>query len=72
MTRTVPCACGGTVTAEPADPFPGVSAHNAGPEHRAWRRRLAAVERTRAWRAALRADVERVRLERWASRQEAA
>lgn len=64
MTRTVPCACGATVTADPSDPMPGVASHNAGTAHRAWRRRVMAVGRTREWRSALRADLERVRADR--------
>ena len=31
-----PCACGQYVWADPADPAPGVAAHNRTAEHRAW------------------------------------
>ena len=30
------CACGEYVWADPADPMPGVAAHNAGERHRGW------------------------------------
>lgn len=65
--RTEPCACGGRIAADPADPMPAVAAHNAGPEHRAWRRRRRSVEATRLWRARIRREVEAVRLMRWAA-----
>jgi hypothetical protein len=32
-----PCACGGVVIADEADPEVGVRAHQASPRHRAWR-----------------------------------
>lgn len=32
-----PCACGGTVTADPARPAPGVAAHQFTSRHKAWR-----------------------------------
>lgn len=72
MTEDRPCACGGTVTADPAAPFAGVSAHNAGPDHRAWRRRRRNVETTKAWQLRIRAEVDRVRLERWVAQLEVA
>lgn len=62
------CACMSVVSADPADPGPGVRPHNATPEHRAWRRRRMRVETTRLWQRQLRAELERVRLERWAAR----
>ncbi len=67
MIRREPCAvCGGIVTADTLDPVPGVALHNAGPAHRAYRQRVVAVDRTREWRRRMRADLERIRLERWA------
>lgn len=34
--RTVPCACGGYVTAAPEKPYHDVLRHNRTVEHRAW------------------------------------
>lgn len=44
MTRTEPCACGGTITADPAAPGPAVLAHGRSPRHEAWRLWLDVVE----------------------------
>ena len=37
MTRTLPCRCGGLVTADPGAPTEGVREHNATWRHRTWR-----------------------------------
>ena len=34
--RTLPCACGGFVTADPENPAKGVQRHQLRPEHAAW------------------------------------
>lgn len=34
--RKLPCACGGSVTADPRQPTAYVAAHNRGARHRAW------------------------------------
>lgn len=61
-----PCVCGTDVTANPDDPTPGVQEHNASFAHKRWRKNRVKVERTREWNARLRADVELVRMQRWA------
>jgi hypothetical protein len=71
-TWTRPCACGGEVRANPDDPTPGVREHNAGPEHHEWRLRREAVDRTRTYRARLRAQVELTRMQRAGSAPTAA
>lgn len=35
--QTLPCACGGRVTADPAAPAKGVAQHNSTGRHKAWR-----------------------------------
>lgn len=35
--QTLPCACGGYVTADPERPAPGVAAHQFTGRHKAWR-----------------------------------
>lgn len=35
--ETRPCVCGGTVTADPFRPAPGVAAHQFTSRHKAWR-----------------------------------
>jgi hypothetical protein len=42
VNRTLPCACGGTITADPADAGPAVLRHNRSRRHAAWRELLAA------------------------------
>ena len=37
--RTMACACGLPITADPTDPRPGIEAHNARSTHREWRLR---------------------------------
>ena len=37
-TRTLPCACGGTVTADPAEPTRGVQLHQREAVHKQWSR----------------------------------
>lgn len=67
------CACGGRIVAgAPWAVMDAVQRHNAGPEHRLWRRRRENVEACRAYRARLRSDVERVRLARSVRREAAA
>lgn len=44
-TRTVACACGSIVTADPKDPFPGVRAHVLTLGHRAWSERTSLTYR---------------------------
>ena len=39
--RTLPCACGGTVTADPDDPAQGVQLHQREAIHRLYRARFA-------------------------------
>ena len=39
-TRTLPCACGGTVTANPDDPALGVQLHQREATHRLYRARF--------------------------------
>ena len=43
--RTVACACGWPVTADPLDPSPGVQAHVQAPQHRQWSDRTSIVPR---------------------------
>jgi hypothetical protein len=38
--RTLPCACGGEITADLHDPTPQVQRHNRTLQHRAWWARL--------------------------------
>lgn len=42
--ETKPCACGGSVTADPQRPAQGVAAHNFSPRHRAWRANQEEIE----------------------------
>lgn len=39
IARVLPCVCGGSVAADPADPAPGVADHQLDERHRAWRGR---------------------------------
>lgn len=65
--RSELCACGDWIVAREVDTeiLGAVRAHNAGTAHRLWRARRRRVERTREWRARVRAELELMRLRRW-------
>lgn len=68
--RSELCVCGDWIVAASPDAIrEAVWAHNAGLTHRRYRQRRRRVETTRAWRARLRAEIELIRLRRWAATQ---
>lgn len=67
------CVCGRRIVAgAPWKIMEAVQTHNDTPEHRRWRRGREVARANAFRRDRMRADVELVRLRRWAARQEVA